>query len=77
MNQHWLSLSPELQAELQAQADAQADPARLADEAAAISMMGGRRVVRVRDAGNDLTELFEGFLKDPPGDALVVVEYCG
>ena len=52
----------------------EADPARLADEAAAISMMGGRRVVRVRDAGNDLTELFEGFLKDPPGDALVVVE---
>lgn len=51
-----------------------ADPARLADEAAAISMMGGRRVVRVRGAGNNLTELFEGFLADPPGDALVVVE---
>ena len=52
----------------------EADPARLADEAAAISMMGGRRVVRVRGAGNDLTGLFEGFLEDPPGDALVVVE---
>ncbi len=51
-----------------------ADPARLADEAAAISMMGGRRVVRVRGAGNDLTALFETFLEDPPGDALVVVE---
>ena len=51
-----------------------ADPARLADEAAAISMMGGRRVVRVRGAGNDLAELFESFLDDPPGDALVVVE---
>ena len=51
-----------------------ADPARLADEAAAISMMGGRRVVRVRGAGNDLAELFEHFLDDPPGDALVVVE---
>ncbi|HSS12297.1 MAG TPA: DNA polymerase III subunit delta [Rhizomicrobium sp.] len=51
-----------------------ADPARLADEAAAISMMGGRRVVRVRGAGNDLAELFEGFLDDPKGDALVVVE---
>ena len=50
------------------------DPARLADEAAAISMMGGRRVVRVRGAGNDLTALFESFLEDPPGDALVVVE---
>jgi len=51
-----------------------ADPARLADEAAAISMMGGRRVVRVRGAGNGLAGLFETFLADPPGDALVVVE---
>ena len=50
------------------------DPARLADEAAAISMMGGRRVVRVRGAGNDLADLFESFLEDPKGDALVVVE---
>jgi DNA polymerase III subunit delta len=51
-----------------------ADPARLADETAAISMMGGRRVVRVRGAGNDLADLFESFLDDPKGDALVVVE---
>jgi DNA polymerase-3 subunit delta len=50
------------------------DPARLSDEAAAISMMGGRRVVRVRNAGNNLTDLFEEFLEDPKGDALVVVE---
>jgi DNA polymerase-3 subunit delta len=51
-----------------------ADPARLADEAAAISMMGGRRTVRVRGAGNDLADLFESFLDDPKGDALVVIE---
>ena len=51
-----------------------ADPARLADEAAAISMMGGRRVVRVRGASNDLAELFEALLDDPKGDALVVIE---
>ncbi len=51
-----------------------ADPARLADEAAAMSMMGGRRSVRVRGAGNDLAELLEGFLEDPKGDALVVIE---
>ena len=50
------------------------DPARLADEAAAISMLGGRRVVRVRGAGNSLAKLFERFLDDPAGDALVVVE---
>ena len=52
-----------------------ADPARLADEAAAISMMGGRRVVRVRGAGNDLAELFESLSgRSAQGDALVVVE---
>jgi DNA polymerase III subunit delta len=50
------------------------DPARLFDEAAAISMLGGRRVVRVRGAGNGLAKLFERFLDAPAGDALVVVE---
>ncbi len=52
----------------------QGRPARLADEAAAISMLGGRRVVRVTGADNTLAKLFEGFVADPPGDALVVVE---
>lgn len=51
-----------------------ADPARLADEAAAMSMLGGRRVVRVRGATNALAKVFEAFLDDPKGDALVVVE---
>jgi DNA polymerase-3 subunit delta len=51
-----------------------ADPARLPDEAAAISMTGGRRVVRVRAGTNALAGLFATFLADPPGDALVVVE---
>jgi DNA polymerase-3 subunit delta len=51
-----------------------ADGARLFDEAAAISMLGGRRVVRVRGAGNGLAKLFESFLDDHMGDALVVVE---
>lgn len=50
------------------------DPARLADEAAAISMFGGRRVVRVRDAADTLASLFEGFLGTETGDTLVVVE---
>jgi DNA polymerase-3 subunit delta len=51
-----------------------ADPARLFDEAAALSMLGGRRVVRVRGAGNGLAKLFESFLAEHAGDALVVVE---
>jgi DNA polymerase-3 subunit delta len=50
------------------------DPARLFDEAAALSMLGGRRVVRVRGAGNNLAKLFESFLEERAGDALVVVE---
>ena len=51
-----------------------ADPARLADEAAQISLMGGRRVVRVRDARDALAPLFARFLGDSRGDALTVVE---
>ena len=50
------------------------DPARLPDEADAIAMTGGRRVVRVREAADGLTELFAGFLGDGGGDALVIVE---
>jgi DNA polymerase-3 subunit delta len=50
------------------------DPGRLFDEAAAIAMLGGRRVVRVRGAGNSLAKLFERFLGEPAGDALIVVE---
>ena len=50
------------------------DPARLADEAAAIAMTGGRRVVRVRDAGDGAASAFQAFLEHPTGDALVVVE---
>jgi DNA polymerase-3 subunit delta len=50
------------------------DPARLADEAAQISLMGGRRVVRVPEAADSLATVFSRFLADPLGDALVVVE---
>jgi DNA polymerase-3 subunit delta len=52
----------------------ESDPARLFDEAAAISMLGGRRVLRVRGAGNALAKLFDDFLDEHSGDALVVVE---
>jgi DNA polymerase-3 subunit delta len=51
-----------------------ADPARLGDEAAQMSLIGGRRVVRVRDAGDRLAGLFAGFLDTAPGDAFIVVE---
>ena len=51
-----------------------ADPARLADEAAQLSLTGGRRVVRVHGAGDALAKLFTGFLESPTGEAFVVVE---
>ena len=49
-------------------------PAPVLDEAAAISMLGGRRVIRVRGAGNGLADLLKSFLEGHAGDALVVVE---
>jgi DNA polymerase-3 subunit delta len=50
------------------------DPARLADEAAALSMVGGRRVVWLRDAGERNADPLAAFLEAPVGDALIVVE---
>jgi len=50
------------------------DEARLGAEAAALSFSGGRRVVRVRSAGNAVAGTFENFLEQPSGDALIVVE---
>ncbi|MDP6350668.1 MAG: DNA polymerase III subunit delta [Alphaproteobacteria bacterium] len=52
-----------------------ADPARLIDEAAALSLTGGARVVRVRDAANDLAPHFAALLEAAvEGMALVVAE---
>ena len=50
------------------------DPARLADEAAQMSLIGGQRVVRVREAADRLARLFGDFLGTAPGDARIVVE---
>ncbi len=50
------------------------DPARLADEFGAMSMMGGRRVIRVRPAGEESTAALENLVAATAGDALVVVE---
>jgi DNA polymerase-3 subunit delta len=50
------------------------DPARLSDEAAAISLMGGRRAIRVFDLKEKNVPVLERFLAETPGDAFVVVE---
>lgn len=48
------------------------EPTRLAEEAAAIAMTGGRRVVLVRDVGDKNLPAFSSFVEEPVGDALVV-----
>jgi DNA polymerase-3 subunit delta len=50
-----------------------ADPAILGDESAAISMMGGRRVILIRDASDACADALARFLEDPVGDALIVL----
>ena len=50
------------------------DPARFADEAAALAMTGGRRVVRLRGAGDRQANVIISFLANPLGDALILVE---
>lgn len=59
--------------------DLDADPARLADEAAQISMMGGRRAIRLvarnaADADGAARHFLPFLANAPPGDSLVVVE---
>ncbi|HZS83126.1 MAG TPA: DNA polymerase III subunit delta [Stellaceae bacterium] len=51
-----------------------ADPARLADELAAMSLIGGRRVVRLRGAGDGVTALLSQALAGPRGDSFLVIE---
>ena len=66
-------------AELRAE-DAASDPALLLDEVRALSLTGGRRVVRIRRATERLAGAAERLLADDspeaggPGDTLVVVE---
>jgi len=50
------------------------DGARLADEIAAISLMGGRRVIRVRPAGDESVEALANALAATAGDGLIVIE---
>ncbi len=52
----------------------ESDPARLSDEASAISMMGGDRLIRVEDAADKLTPLIKEYLENPAAHALVVLE---
>jgi DNA polymerase-3 subunit delta len=50
------------------------DPARLFDEANAISMMGGDRLIRVEGASDKLTTLIKSYLENPSDMALILLE---
>lgn len=50
------------------------DPARLSDEANAMSMMGGQRLIRVQDAGDKLTPAIKEYLEAPNDQALIILE---
>jgi DNA polymerase-3 subunit delta len=54
------------------------DPARLADEAMAMSLTGGRRAVRIEDADDDVAAILKSYLAGaaaaPATDSLLVLE---
>lgn len=50
------------------------DPGRLADEARAIGLFGGKRLVHIRAGGRSFIEPLEALLADPPQDAFIVIE---
>ncbi len=52
----------------------QSEPARLADEAAALTFSGRRRVIRIREAGDAVVRAFESWLDNGIGEAFVIVE---
>jgi len=64
---------PFLVAELSGDAVAR-DKALLADEAAAIALTGGRRAIRLRDAGDAHTDAVKSMLAGPMSDSLVVLQ---
>lgn len=50
------------------------DPARLSDEANAMSMMGGRRLIRIEDARDGIAPLLKDYLQSPNANALIILE---
>lgn len=50
------------------------DPARLHDEAGAISMMGGDRLIRIDDASDKLEPLIKSYLETPSTACLITIE---
>lgn len=50
------------------------DPARLNDEANAMSMMGGARLIKIENGSDKLTTTIKQYLDDPSPENLVIIE---
>jgi DNA polymerase III subunit delta len=50
------------------------DPTLLADEACSMSLMGGRRLIRVRDGSDKIAKAVTALLEAPASDSLTVIE---
>lgn len=50
------------------------DPARLTDEANAMSMMGGARLIKIENGGDKLTALVKNYLTTPSDENLIIIE---
>lgn len=50
------------------------DEARLSDEAHAISMMGGDRLIKIEDGADKLTKMLKSYLENPSDAALVIIQ---
>ena len=53
------------------------DPARLNDEANAMSMMGGARLIKIEDGADKLTTTIKSYLENPSSENLVIIEADG
>ena len=55
--------------------DLKSDPTRLADEAKAMALGGGRRSVRIKNGGDNITKIIAAYLEiAAPEDALIIIE---
>jgi DNA polymerase-3 subunit delta len=72
---HWVDDPGDAMAVIVLTADeVRQDPARLADETRSFSMLGGRRAVRIIDAGDGLSDALKAVLGFPAVEAPVLVE---
>ena len=55
-------------------AELKADPARLSDEAGAMALGGGRRLIKVNNATDATSAIFKAHLAAVVGDSLIIVE---